>query len=65
MAEAKILVMLNKKPGLSDADFRRLYEEEHAPLVGRQIAACEERFLDRSALAMYLVEEAISDGDPA
>jgi hypothetical protein len=116
MPEVKILVMLSKKPGLSDTEFRRLYEEEHAPLVARlvphfadyrrnyilrdnlhpdtkdlcpfdvvtevrfadrdgydrfmaglavpevdrQLAACEERFLDRSAMAMYVVDEARS-----
>lgn len=116
MPEVKILVMLKKKAGLSDAEFRRLYEEEHAPLVGRlvphfsdyrrnyiqrgnlhpetrdlcpfdvvtevrfadraacdrfmagltdpevdrQLAACEDRFLDRSAMAMYEVDEARS-----
>lgn len=116
MAAVKILVMLKKKAGISDAEFRRLYEEEHAPLVGRlvphfidyrrnylvrgdlhpdtkdlcpfdvvtevrfadragfdrfmaglgepevdrQLAACEERFLDRSAMAMYVVDEAQS-----
>ena len=114
MPEVKILVMLSRKPGLSDREFRRLYEEEHAPLVARlvphfadyrrnyiqrgnlhpdtqnlcpfdcitevrfadraaydrfmaglaepevnrRLAACEERFLDRSAMAMYVVEEA-------
>lgn len=116
MTDVKILVMLRKKPGLSDTEFRRLYEEEHAPLVARlvpyftdyrrnyilrgnlhpdtkdlcafdvvtevrfadranydafmagladpevdrQLAACEERFLDRSAMAMYGVDEARS-----
>ncbi len=32
------------------------------PEVDRQLAACEERFLDRTAMAMYVVDEARTEG---